>query len=1195
MIRKAHSLIQRVDPMHEEVPGTESAAYSVKKPLAFVFDFLELFSARAEVTAEMSARGWSVGPPIHKGLSPAYDAKNLRLIEWVFFLIENDRVRAMFLSLPSFSSHLGFLGSEFEGCEFPSRDWVELCRGLAILLKARRSRVCIVAALPAPAADKPSVLRLWKPLVSLGANRTLLSLCSFGSPFRRDTVLFGLRVSLDALARPCECCRKHSQVRGRRAKRGPTYPWLFAYQVAQAFSQNLCRISREDRSQHIASEGLERMVPTDLALSLKWSPLLVWEWKSGVHINILESSALVRLYTWVALTHGRARFVNLCDSFVAQAALGKGRSSSPGLRHVTRRSGTVCLAAGLYPGNMYCPTRAMPADHPTRDAPMPPQIKGFGIERWSEEAILRDAERPRLRRWAANWCRLTGLLAPSLVLGPWSLDCVRDAGRSPHTYGSLRDFDASLGFPGEGPASLQGCWSGCRISWPFGLVASHLFLSLGCATHAHSVLGCNSLVQGPSSQAMFARQLSATYDRVSRARPGLGCNSLVQGPSTRSIHALQPSSFNHVSWPFAPCSYTFSMWHSRSGLGCNSLVQGPSARSTFALRRPPAPSSFTSSALCSAAGLGCNSLVQGPSTRSIPALQPSSFNHVSWPFAPCSCTFSMWHSRSGLGCNSLVQGPSARSTFALRRPPAPSSFTSSALCSAAGLGCNSLVQGPSTRSIPAPQPSSFNHVSWPFAPCSYTFSVWRSRSGLGCNSLVQGPSARSTFALRRLPAPSSFTSSALRSAAGLGCNSLVQGPSSRSSFHLHPIVAPCVPLCSEPQALLRVLVQGFFRACFPLCLVSWWSVVCLGLVELVPVAAMDAAKSITQADRRKARAKAPLLDGRPVQALTRDRRSKLKASWIDWLAEEGCCWDDVGRWAQSNVGRLNEALARYGRWLYEDGWPYYWFSETINMVSSEFPIVRRSLQQAWDLALAWQREEPPTHHSALPWQVLAAVLSVAITWGWTRVAGVIALAWGGLARIGEVLAAKRKHLVLPEDTGDDGKAVYLSVMEPKTRFRAARHQCLKVDQPQLVRMICLAFGGLGPEEKLWLMSPSTMRARFDKLLTALKLTRSLVPGVKDFDLGSLRAGGATWMMQVTESPDLVRRRGRWISNRVMEIYVQEISALMYLPRLPSDIKEHIYLWANSLNSCLDAAAKFSAYKLSPCHWHSLLRQGVVMP
>ena len=85
------------------------------------------------------------------------------------------------------------------------------------------------------------------------------------------------------------------------------------------------------------------------------------------------------------------------------------------------------------------------------------------------------------------------------------------------------------------------------------------------------------------------------------------------------------------------------------------------------------------------------------------------------------------------------------------------------------------------------------------------------------------------------------------------------------------------------------------------------------------------------------------------------------------------------------------------------------------------------------------------------------------------------------------------------------------------------------------------------------------------------------------------------MMQVTESPDVVRRRSRRVSNRVMKIYVQEVSALMYLPRLPSDIKKGIFIsGAKSWNSCLDTAAKSSAYKFSPCHWHSWLRQGVVM-
>lgn len=157
--------------------------------------------------------------------------------------------------------------------------------------------------------------------------------------------------------------------------------------------------------------SLLQTLPSDFA----GAPSSSGSGKSGAHINILESSALARLYTWVAVKFGRARFVNLCDSLVAQAALGKGRSSAPGFRHVSRRSGAVCLAAGLYPGNLYCPTRAMPADHPTRDAPMPPPVAGFGLERWTEEAILRDAEKPRLRRWAANWCRLAGLLVPSLV------------------------------------------------------------------------------------------------------------------------------------------------------------------------------------------------------------------------------------------------------------------------------------------------------------------------------------------------------------------------------------------------------------------------------------------------------------------------------------------------------------------------------------------------------------------------------------------------------------------------------------------------------------------------------------------------------------------------------------------------------------------------------------------------------------
>ena len=50
-----------------------------------------------------------------------------------------------------------------------------------------------------------------------------------------------------------------------------------------------------------------------------------------------------------------------------------------------------------------------------------------------------------------------------------------------------------------------------------------------------------------------------------------------------------------------------------------------------------------------------------------------------------------------------------------------------------------------------------------------------------------------------------------------------------------------------------------------------------------------------------------------------------------------------------------------------------------------------------------------------------------------------------------------------------------------------------------------------------------------------KFARCLV-----LDLSSFRPGGATWLPQASDNPELVRRRGRWLSPKVMEIYLQEV-------------------------------------------------------
>ena len=110
---------------------------------------------------------------------------------------------------------------------------------------------------------------------------------------------------------------------------------------------------------------------------------------------------------------------------------------------------------------------------------------------------------------------------------------------------------------------------------------------------------------------------------------------------------------------------------------------------------------------------------------------------------------------------------------------------------------------------------------------------------------------------------------------------------------------------------------------------------------------------------------------------------------------------------------------------------------------------------------------------------------------------------------------------------------------------------MRVDQPQLMRVIELAFRDKAPLQKLWPMSPGTFRQRFAKLTKQFGLDKLQDHRIKPLDLGSLRAGGATWLLQTAENGELVRRRGRWLNQRIMEIYVQEVSSVLFLSKLPA--------------------------------------------
>ena len=166
--------------------------------------------------------------------------------------------------------------------------------------------------------------------------------------------------------------------------------------------------------------------------------------------------------------------------------------------------------------------------------------------------------------------------------------------------------------------------------------------------------------------------------------------------------------------------------------------------------------------------------------------------------------------------------------------------------------------------------------------------------------------------------------------------------------------------------------------------------------------------------------------------------------------------------------RINQrSLQFYGRRLYEAGRPHGVFVESINSLVSFKPVLRRQLQPSWDVAFACVRKESPQHHIAMPWQILAAMLTVALGWGWYEVAGILSLGWGALLQTSEMTGALRKHLLLPSDTMKSNSFCLLSLQEPKTSFTAARHQTAKLDFGDLVRVCELAFNDKAPFQRLW--------------------------------------------------------------------------------------------------------------------------------
>ena len=139
----------------------------------------------------------------------------------------------------------------------------------------------------------------------------------------------------------------------------------------------------------------------------------------------------------------------------------------------------------------------------------------------------------------------------------------------------------------------------------------------------------------------------------------------------------------------------------------------------------------------------------------------------------------------------------------------------------------------------------------------------------------------------------------------------------------------------------------------------------------------------------------------------------------------------------------------------------------------------------------------------------------------------------------------------------------------------------------------LGFPGEGPGKVrfvwiwiVWCFSIGAPRGLWT--LVAGAPSNGLAPGCRALDLGSMRAGGATFLQMLLEDAELTRRRGRWLSARTMEIYLQESSATLFFPQQPAATKERIMQAAQTFTNMLQKVKLFRQNHIPTAAWYLLV-------
>ena len=301
-----------------------------------------------------------------------------------------------------------------------------------------------------------------------------------------------------------------------------------------------------------------------------------------------------------------------------------------------------------------------------------------------------------------------------------------------------------------------------------------------------------------------------------------------------------------------------------------------------------------------------------------------------------------------------------------------------------------------------------------------------------------------------------------------------------------------------------------------------------------------------------ARRSEDLADVELLEPVTIALRAKIWTSFVNWVDESASA--GLFPWVLGQPRLLVELLIGYGHAAFREGISLMYFRQLLAHVQRENVAVRPYMLPAWQVVSKWELLEPTNHRPPMPEPLMAAMAALGWIWGWKRWTATLIFSFVGACRVGEVLHARRSHLLLPSDLLSDQPIAYLKIISPKSRRRGARIQYATFDYAALVPLLEAAWSGLDRDDFLYGASPGAFRTRWNALMRKLS-----VPTTARLTPGSLRAGGAVWLHKRGLGIADVMWRLRLQHQKTLSFYLQEITAESILPSLAPSVRDGIRL------------------------------------